>query len=105
MSQADPHVSLSEICELVVACLSDVVPDTGETDFVAGPTTPLLGPESVLDSLGLVTLIVEVEDRLNTTYGVSLTLADDRAMSRARSPFRTVESLSQYVNSLLTRDE
>ncbi len=101
---AYPRLTLTEISELVVACLAEVLPEEDERGFVAGPMTPLLGPHSVLDSLGLVTLIVEVEVRLKTTHGVSLTLADDRAMSRTKSPFRTVQSLSEYVSSLLDHD-
>lgn len=62
------------------------------------PDTPLFGSASRLDSLGLVNLIVAVEERLHKTLGVSLTLADERAMSRRQSPFRTVSSLAEYID-------
>ena len=99
--QVDPHLSIEQISDLVVACLQEVLAEREQTDVVAGPTTRLVGPQSVLDSLGLVTLIVEVEDRLESSHAVSLTLADDRAMSQTRSPFLTVQSLSEYVGSRL----
>ena len=64
-------------------------------------STHLIGNEQVLDSLGLVTLILDVEQDLENQYGVSLSLADDRAMSQSNSPFRTVGSLVNYICSLV----
>jgi acyl carrier protein len=57
----------------------------------------LIGPRSILDSLGLVTLLVDLEQRLDDEYALSLTLADERAMSQKHSPFRTVRSLADYI--------
>ncbi len=63
----------------------------------------LLGPTGSLDSFGLVNLIVALEQRIEDEFGVTLTLADDKAMSYSRSPFRTVQTLRQYVNDLLNQ--
>ena len=95
---------MAEICDLVVACLADVLADHDEasSEVVVGPTTQLIGRQSVLDSLGLVTLIVEVEDRLRSAHGLSVTLADDRAMSQTRSPFLTVQTLAEYISVVLS---
>ncbi len=99
--QVSPQLSVADVRDLVVSCLGELLAERGEMDVVVGPTTRLLGPQSVLDSLGLVTLIVEVEDRLESAHGVSVTLADDRAMSQTRSPFVTVQALSEYVISIV----
>ena len=64
--------------------------------------TRLFGPGSPLDSVALVSLIAEVEQILEDEYGVSMALADERAMSRKRSPFRTIESLAEYATELLS---
>ena len=64
--------------------------------------TRLFGAESRLDSLGLVSLIVGVEEQLDDEYGVALTLADEKAMSRQNSPFLTIATLIDYVQELLT---
>lgn len=58
---------------------------------------PLFGATGKLDSLGLVTMLLEIEDRARDRFEVSLTLADERAMSESRSPFRTLSALSAYV--------
>lgn len=66
-----------------------------------GEGTRLIGRDLALDSIGLVTLIVDLEQRIGEQYGVTLTLASDRAMSQQNSPFRTVGALADYVCTLL----
>ena len=63
--------------------------------------TVLFGEGSQLDSLGLVSLIVATEQQVQEAFGKSIVLADERAMSQKRSPFRTVSSLSEYIGTLL----
>src|SRR5919109_23019 len=60
--------------------------------------------ESLLDSLGLVQLIVDLEQRVEETGGVTITIADDRAMSQRNSPFRTAGTLTDYIY-LLTEEQ
>ncbi|MHB8901027.1 MAG: acyl carrier protein [Thermoguttaceae bacterium] len=61
------------------------------------PDTVLFGRGSRLDSLGLVNLIVAVESSLADRLEVDITLADEKAMSQASSPFRTVGTLVDYI--------
>ena len=69
--------------------------------IVKEPSTILFGKKSTLDSLGLVSLIVTIEQKLEDELGVSITLADERAMSQESSPFKTIESLIKYIAMLL----
>lgn len=64
-------------------------------------STLLFGPRSIVDSLTLVSLIVNVEQKINEEMGVSIVIADERAMSQQRSPFRTIGTLSDYVQRLV----
>jgi hypothetical protein len=57
----------------------------------------LFGEGGHLDSLGLVSFVLDVEDLVNEATGQSLVLSDDRAMSQSRSPFRTVGAFVDYV--------
>jgi len=68
---------------------------------LANGTVNLIGRQAVLDSLGLVTLIVDLEQRLEEEYGVSLILVDEHAMSQRSSPFRTLQSLTDYICLLI----
>jgi hypothetical protein len=68
-----------------------------DEQFQAEPATPLIGRASVLTSLELVAFILELETRLYEDFGLQITLADDRAFSQSRSPFRTPSSLAEYI--------
>jgi acyl carrier protein len=66
------------------------------------PETRLLGPQSILDSMHLVSLIIATEREVEETFGVALTLADERALSMKASPFRSIQSLAEYISTLMT---
>ena len=63
--------------------------------------TVLFGEGGQLDSLGLVSLIVATERQVEETCGKTIALADEKAMSQNRSPFRTVGTLAEYIGTLL----
>ena len=65
------------------------------------PETVLFGKSSRLDSLGLVNLVVGIEQRVGDEFGVAVMLANEKAFSQKSSPFRTVGSLAEYVDALL----
>jgi acyl carrier protein len=65
----------------------------------------LFGQSSKLDSLGLVTFIVAIEQKFQEDLGVVITLADERALSQKRSPFATIGTLADYAFSLLKEYE
>src|SRR5687768_9752875 len=65
------------------------------------PDAVICGKPGKLESIDVVTLIMEVEDQVKAEFGTSITIADDRAMSRENSPFLTVGTLSDYVAELL----
>jgi acyl carrier protein len=71
--------------------------------IIKAPETRLLGPESVLDSMHLVTLIVTIEREIQEAFGVALTLADERALSMKSSPFRSIQSLADYASGLIKK--
>jgi acyl carrier protein len=72
-----------------------------EDHLVCEETTVLYGREGGLDSLGLVSLVLDVEEAVNAQTGRGLVLADERALAQRRSPFRSVESLADYVMARL----
>jgi acyl carrier protein len=65
------------------------------------PDAVLLGESGSLDSVGLVNLVVALEQRIEDEFGMALVLADEKAMSYSRSPFRTVQTLHDYIRDLL----
>jgi len=86
----------------VVRSIMDVACEMNATlsrpiDVAQGEGAPLFGRDGVLDSLGLVSFIVAVEQALDESLGVAITLADERAVSQRASPFRTIGTLVDYV--------
>lgn len=65
------------------------------------PETVLFGRSGQLDSLGLVSLIVAVEQNIQVEFGSDVTLADERALSQRNSPFQTIATLAAYISRLL----
>ncbi len=69
--------------------------------FKAEPGTVLLGDQSALDSAGVVSFLVGVEEKIESVTGRVIRLVSERAMSKTSSPFRTLAVLADYVQELL----
>ena len=65
-------------------------------------STRLFGVDAVLDSLSLVSVIVDVESAVSEQAGHEISLTDDRAMSQEISPFSDVNSLTAYIELLMS---
>jgi len=88
------------IQEVVLQALRSVnLARDSSMQLVVSPDAPLFGPDSSLDSLGLVALLLDIEEALQA-LGCEVVLSDDRAMSQKRSPFRTVPSLVAYIGTI-----
>ena len=100
--ESRPIPSRNQIVETVLQTalkILDQLPAEERKPF--HPTSDLFGGSSPFDSLNLVTFIVELEQDLERNLGCSVTLADERAMSQPTNPFRTVSSLTDYIQFLL----
>ena len=96
------NVKAKLVSMILLAC--EELNSTLETpvDVAKGANAPLYGSDGALDSLALVSLVIAVEQAINDEFNVTVGLADERAMSRRNSPFKTVESLADYAQGLLT---
>src|ERR1700742_541286 len=91
-------IARNDAYEIVLVSLKEVFAQSGtESPASITEATVLVGTDAVLDSLGVVQLIVEVEQRVEADHGISVTLANDKAMSARNSPFRTVGVLTDHV--------
>ena len=86
--------------EVVSACLRETMEESGNTGDVTEETV-IVGGDAVLDSVEVVALIVNIEQRLEMDHDVSVTLASDKAMSQRNSPFRTVGVLADHVIAVI----
>ena len=90
------------ISKLVFDCISQYQEELdNKIDIIEGEQTRLFGGNGQLDSLALVSLIVNIEEAIETELGVSLILADEKAMSRRTSPFSRISNLIDYIEELI----
>lgn len=89
----------AEVLDLIVTTLQNLLESDSdsETSIHFDERTRLYGSEGLLDSLRLVTLVLDLEQEINDHMGTSITITDSRAMSQERSPFRMVGSLADYI--------
>ncbi len=93
------------VVDLIVGGLDSVLAARGTpaAEPLTG-STRLIGRGAAIDSIGLVTLLVDLEQTLEDEWEVSITVADERAMSQRHSPFRTVETLAAYAWGLIREE-
>lgn len=90
----------NEIIEIIFKSIEEIN-QQNDTHLAKDANAILFGRESDLDSLGLVNLIVSIEENVNSEYNVSVSIDDEKAMSQKHSPFRSVDTLADYIMELL----
>ena len=74
-----------------------------EKSQVVVDDTPLIGSQSLLDSMKLVELCLALEDKA-AELGFDFDWTSDAAMSKSRSMFRTASSLAaEFINQMETK--
>jgi hypothetical protein len=68
-------------------------------------STILFGKGSSVDSLSLVSIIVDLEMVFSEEYGYDISLTDDRAMAREKSPFTNIATLVEYTFELINENK
>lgn len=93
----------ADVVAVITRTLADLeeqgVVDTGGAEIDADAA--LFGEFGLLDSVGLVSLVVAVEQAIEDELGVQVGLADERALSQRVSPYRTIGTLAEYATGLL----
>jgi acyl carrier protein len=79
--------------------INETLPDARK--LVKSTDTHLFGRQGGLVSLEFVNFIIMLEERVADEFGVAVTLADEKAISRETSPFSTVERLRDYLTEVL----
>lgn len=88
---------------IILNALSNINEERGPDEkLTIDLDTRLFGTDAVLDSLSLVSVIVDVETAVSERVGRDICLTDDRAISQETSPFSDVNTLSAYVELLLS---
>jgi acyl carrier protein len=91
-------ITRKQSLDLVLQRLGSLALELGKPALLnVDESTHLFGDAAHLDSIGLVTLIADLEQDIFNQFGKRVTLADEKAMSRLTSPFRRVGLLADYI--------
>lgn len=88
--------------KLIINCIESLVRSgTIEMQSDIDDGTVLLGRDANFDSLGFITLITELEDRLEKVVGNEIYIVlDEIEEFNIDNPYLTVEALSKYIETL-----
>lgn len=90
-----------QVIALVYEAIDEINSMRAEDERInKSPETPLQGPTSQLDSLGLVNLIVATEDKLNKRFGISVDLTQQEAAAGRPPTMDNIEGLATRVCEL-----
>jgi len=82
---------------VIIEVIGQIAAERGIEIARVDSETLLIGPEAFLDSVGLVSVVMEIEARLDEDFGAEVSLTSDAAMSRERSPLRSVGTIRDFV--------
>ena len=95
-----------DILKIVIETIVELGEDFDNKDLKEpSEKTVLYDKEGTLDSIGLVTLIADLEVRLRKSSGRDIILADEKAMCQRYCPFKDVGNLVDYIDTLLQEKE
>ena len=86
----------TDIEDLVIEVIWEYVKVELAEPITVDSSTILFGEDGCLDSMGLVSILIDIEDRLSDD-GIEIELTSARAMSRKHSPFASPATLSSYI--------
>jgi len=90
------------ILKIILSSLDELANDFENENLLKSHIdTALFGKGGNLESIELVALIADVEEKIFDEFDVDIILADEKAMSQANSPFLTVKTLVEYIKILL----
>ena len=91
-------VSLDDALEAIRSAVAEInlsLPQ--ERQISTDPDATLFGEGGQVDSLGLVNVVMAAEQHISDLSGGDIVLASEAAMSRRRSPYRTLRRLAEYA--------
>lgn len=89
-----------KILSIIKEAVSDI---NEELDYESlqnpNENTTIFGGDDGIDSLSLVMLVTEIESSIFDELNLSISLADEKAMSMRNSPYRSVGALLDFALS------
>ena len=92
----------NEITDVVLQTIFEYNKTVNDADkILTEMDVDLYGGDSNLDSLGLVSFIVGLEQNIEDKLNKSVSLANEKAMSQNSSPYKNLSSLIEFIQNEL----
>ena len=91
-------ITTDDILAIIYDCVDDInrqLPD-GVT-LSKTPETRLFGEGGVLDSLGLITLLVCIEEALQAKRGIHCVILEEEAMANPEGQYHSIKRLADWI--------
>ncbi len=92
-------VAESEILEVLFSCIDEINKQLPPNEKLNKELdTKLAADGGHLDSLGLITLLVEMEESLKNKLDIDCSLVDELTQEYAENPFLTIGTLAKWIS-------
>lgn len=89
------------ISELIEKAIDEINEQLDENKVILNENTHFIGKNACMDSISFVTFISVLEDLIEEKLNVHIQIVNEKAFSEKNSPFYSVETLTNYIISLL----
>ena len=85
-------MELNEITAVIIRALNEILVERGLDTVKESDDPQLFGSGSVIDSLDLVSIVVQIEEAVRESEGRTVEIVDENSVISNDSPFRTVST-------------
>lgn len=90
-----------EVRNIVIGAINEFLKGIrNDTETVVDDNTGLVGEGGILDSLGFIQVVVDIEEHFKKE-NAKVSLTSEEVMARQNSPFRSVETLVEFITQEL----
>lgn len=98
-------MTLEKLLELITKSVEEVMLENNEPVIETTADTVIFGDDSILDSLGLVSLVVKLEEIIDDHTGKDIQIVDEDALLNSdNNPLRTPASLAGLIMRKLNEE-
>jgi acyl carrier protein len=90
--------SRDDLVRAIATAIKAVAPNAASVDA----STRLMGQHAAVDSVGFVTLLVQLEQDLGNGVDLSTSFLEQSSVDESSNPFRTVGSLADHLRHLIS---
>ena len=94
-----------ELIHIIYLAIDDYNELNQNAKIIKDEDTFLYGDNGNIDSLGLVNLILSIEEKLMDKYNKNIILADDKAFSEENSPFKNISTLTKFIQKKVNEQQ